>query len=220
LLAWLEVMSLVGATTDAFTMAKHVHQWLLMSNMPLRTLWNDTQRFILAFREPISFCALHIYASALAQCPVGTMLWARYGNQATTRVLLGKRQPNWSTSIWRSSATSPVRGVTFSPDGSFLASGLKDGTIQLLDVQTGALLGEPLTGHSKWITSVVFSPDGKTLASGSIDSTVQLWDAQTGAPLGEPLTDHSEWITSVVFSPDSKTLASGSGDRTIRLWDA
>ncbi|KIO22401.1 hypothetical protein M407DRAFT_63471, partial [Tulasnella calospora MUT 4182] len=227
LLCWLEIMSLIGATTEALTMAKGVQQWLLTSNKSLSTLWNDTQRFIAAFHEPISFSALHIYVSALPQCPVGTTLWARFGNQATTRILLGERQVNWPTNIWTSSATSAllashrnsIGSVAFSPNGKTLASGSSDGIIQLWDVQTQAPLGGPLTGHSEGITSVVFSPDSNTLASGSWDTTVRLWDVLTQTPLGEPLTGHNDMIKGVAFSPSGKALATGSHDATVRLWN-
>jgi WD40 repeat protein len=86
-------------------------------------------------------------------------------------------------------------------------------------VATHQRLGEPLIGHSNFVTSVAFSSDGKTLASGSADATIILWDMATRQRLGEPLTGHSNWVTNVAFSPDGKTLASGSWDNTIILWD-
>ncbi|KIO28035.1 hypothetical protein M407DRAFT_231530, partial [Tulasnella calospora MUT 4182] len=226
LLSWLEVMSVIGATTEAFTAAKRVHQWLLKRsgetpNDSPDVLWHDAQRFIAAFLEPISFSPLHIYASALPQCPERTKLWADYGGQATSRILLGQRELNWPANIWTVTADSGITVVAFSPNGRFLVSGLESGTIELRVAETGAPLGNPLTGHSDRITSVVFSPNGKVLASASHDKTARLWDAQTGAPLlGNPLIGHNDSITSVVFSPDGKILASGSEDKTVRLWDA
>ena len=114
---------------------------------------------------------------------------------------------------------SAVYSVSFSPDGTTLASGSRDHTIRLWDAATGQQIGEPLRGHEGWVTSVSFSPDGFTLASGSADHTIRLWDTATGQQIGEPLRGHESWVTSVSFSPDGNTLASGSLDKTIRLWD-
>ena len=65
--------------------------------------------------------------------------------------------------------------MTFSADGSTLASASEDGTLRLWDVATGEPL-KTLTGHTQWVSSIAFSPDGQTLASGSADGTVLLWD--------------------------------------------
>ena len=124
--------------------------------------------------------------------------------------------------------TGAVSSTAFSPDGKLLASGscskldqdkCTEGEIILWDTKTFQPIGQPLIGHTDFVTSVTFSPDSQTLASGSNDNTILLWDVATGKPLGEPLSGHSDIVTSVAFSPDGQTLASGSYDRTIILWN-
>ncbi|KAG8938331.1 hypothetical protein FRC04_009077 [Tulasnella sp. 424] len=224
-LCWLEVMSLVGATNEAASTAKQVYQWLSQrpnvisrSNL-LVVLWSDVQRFLAAFSSPISFGPLHIYASALAHCPLETELWRCYGRFAKIRTIRGLQALTWPPNLWTRLTDSAVSSVAFSPDGALVAFGSADGTICLCDAQTWRQVGEPLTGHTGRVNSVCFSPDGKLLASESGDRTIRLWDPQTRKQFGEPLTGDTLWVYSVCFSPDSKLLASGSGDRTIRLWD-
>ena len=60
-------------------------------------------------------------------------------------------------------------------DGKSLASGSRDETIKLWDVDTGNVQAT-LKGHMAEVYSVTYSPDGKTLASGSHDAKIKLWD--------------------------------------------
>ena len=74
--------------------------------------------------------------------------------------------------------TDSVTSVSFSPDGTTLASGSADDTVKLWDVATKQNIAH-FEGHTDGVTSVSFSPDGTTLASGSADDTVKLWDVAT-----------------------------------------
>ncbi|MCH2137301.1 MAG: protein kinase, partial [Phycisphaerales bacterium] len=109
-----------------------------------------------------------------------------------------------------------VLSVTFSPDGTRLASGSYDNTIRLWDTDTGEELS--VLGHEDFVLSVTFSPDGTRLASGSVDNTIRIWDTDTGEELSV-LPGHEDSVWSVTFSPDGTRLASGSYDNTIRIWD-
>ena len=108
--------------------------------------------------------------------------------------------------------------VTFSADGSRLASVSSYGTVvQLWDGKTGALVA-PLEGHSQ-VNSVTFSTDGSRLASASSDKTLRIWDSNTGA-LIHILAGHSGSVERAIFLADDSRLASNSSDGSIRLWDA
>jgi WD40 repeat protein len=60
--------------------------------------------------------------------------------------------------------------VSWSPDGSRIASGSDDSTVHVWDSRTGAVLST-LEGHSDRVTTVSWSPDGSRIASRSFVNT-------------------------------------------------
>ncbi|GAB1525174.1 hypothetical protein RhiTH_008331 [Rhizoctonia solani] len=124
------------------------------------------------------------------------------------------------TLIWtRKDFASMVTSLRFLPDRQQVVSCLADGTLMLLDANTGVVASDPWKGHRNAIWDVSISPDGTMAASGSLDRTIGLWDVQTGTLLAPLLQGHTDGVFSVAFSRDGKHVISGSGDGTVRVWN-
>ncbi|MGI5143981.1 NB-ARC domain-containing protein [Streptomyces sp. CA-106110] len=107
--------------------------------------------------------------------------------------------------------------VAISPDGTWLATTSKDGTVRMWDTATGRMT-RTLTGHTGPVRAVAISPDGTWLAATGHDGTVQMWDTATGR-MTRTLTGHTGPVNAVAISPDGAWLATAGDDETARLWD-
>ena len=136
----------------------------------------------------------------------GIKLWD-VGIQENIATLEGHTDVAWSVRL------------SFSLDGSLLASGSSDGTIQLWNVQTQEYIAT-LEGHTSQIVSMSFSPDGMLLASLSQSGVVNLWNVETKEHTTLSHGKYTEAFGShlVSFSPDGSLLAFALGD-AVALWD-
>lgn len=129
------------------------------------------------------------------------------------------------------SGTTPLHGpapayaTAFSPDGTILATGYKNGSTYLWNVASSRLIAtlhDPGAANGKEVDSVAFSPDGRTLATGDGNGYTNLWNVvsrRRGAILRVSLADPAgAGVFSVAFSSQG-TMATGDYDGHVYLWD-
>jgi len=106
--------------------------------------------------------------------------------------------------------------VDFLDNGTQLVVGLRNGKIELHDVETGKILRSLDNGVPPGVVRV--SRDGKLLAAAGGDREVHLWDLAT-AKLVHQLGLELGGAADLAFSPDGATLAGSSEDTNIYVWD-
>ena len=113
-----------------------------------------------------------------------------------------------------------VRSVKWSPDGTTLASGGKDGTVRLWNSATGKQERKiSLNGGS--VSCVAWSPDGRQLAAASSDGMAHVLDASTGLQIRTiSAPDSNTDLDRVAYSPDGQRLALLSCGNCIATYDA
>jgi len=120
--------------------------------------------------------------------------------------------------------TGYINTVTVSPDGSLCASGGKDGTARLWDLNEGKHLYSLDAGEI--IHALVFSPTRYWLCAATQDA-IKIWDLESKglvAQLDKNIPDFqaktaSPAAISLAWSADGTTLFAGYTDNLIRVWE-
>ncbi|MCB0053774.1 MAG: WD40 repeat domain-containing protein, partial [Caldilinea sp.] len=120
------------------------------------------------------------------------------------------------------SHTKAIKDITFSGDGTLLATASGDKEVRIWNAQSGEL-NQPLPGHTDEVYGIAFAPASKNppgmllLASAGLDGRIIIWDVAGGFALRE-----IRWSTpvhDVAFSPDGSFMATGAQDNLVVLWD-
>jgi WD40 repeat protein len=148
----------------------------------------------------------------------GTLIATAFVDQtvlmARTKRLLRVRKADTGEVIQTLSGhNNGISSLSFSPDGSQLASGSQDRTVKVWDIASGSELLSFAVGQG-FPHQVIFSPDGKLLATCN-GLGVKVWNAKTGAVVMSTQDfDNSDCLA---FSPDSRYLATGGA--SVKIWD-
>jgi hypothetical protein len=122
------------------------------------------------------------------------------------------RKRSGRPALGRLEHTSPIRSVSFSPDGQLVASGSVDRTVKVWEARTGQRVADWL-GHNSPVASVCFSPDGQLVASGSWDGTVKVWEAQRGVCRATLFFDNAIAVVAFIAGdPPRLLVANFSGE--------
>ncbi len=124
--------------------------------------------------------------------------------------------------------TGTMGSASFSPDGTRLALIKADGTIAILNSQTGKMLYQ-WKAHSEFITDLAWSPDGKRMVTtfwlaGTQIGAQKIWDAFTGKLLKELPKISETGVITAIWSPDSSRLMTidqggNYGSGAILIWN-
>ena len=115
------------------------------------------------------------------------------------------------TQIWGfDSYIGVLYSVSFSPDGRWIASGSDDGTVRVLNSNTGQLIDPPLRGQTRITRSVAFSSDNRQVISGGVDK-VSIWSRSPNKEW--PML--SEQITTIRFSQNTNAATPFEGNAPV-----
>jgi WD40 repeat protein/serine/threonine protein kinase len=203
----------VGKQVNAVAFAKDGARVAVAADEPTLRIWSPQAPPATAVRT-LTGHRLAIYALA----------WSPAGPLATCG-------EDGDVLIWNAEAGSLVRklgngnekvcrALALSADGHSVLAGTIDGTLRLLDVETGGVRWGPVAAHRSWIQGVAFSPvDPSRVVSVGIDQFVRSWSVGRSRPLVES-DAHADWVHTVTFSADGARLLTAGSDRTARIWRA
>jgi WD40 repeat protein len=154
--------------------------------------------------------------------PVGQTVFSPNGDVLAVPLTTGSielRQARTGTRLGVLAAHQDfVTTVAFNQDGTILATGGGDRTVELWNTTTRQQIGTRLVGHNGVIKGIAFLPGGHTLATVSDDDpAVRLWDVASHAPLAA--IQGSGSFNGMAVQPGTGLIATAGTNDTVALWN-
>ncbi|TFK35619.1 hypothetical protein BDQ12DRAFT_759451, partial [Crucibulum laeve] len=124
----------------------------------IRYLAIQFSQFVHAFSDQIEHSTPQIYLSALPFSMQNSVIRTLFSKEFPS--ILEIEGLNTQNALWQCKIDSGINSASFSADGRYIVSGSNDQIVRVWSVETGEAVGNPIRGHSGWVTSVSFSPDG------------------------------------------------------------
>ncbi|MYS95583.1 MULTISPECIES: WD40 repeat domain-containing protein [Streptomyces] len=121
----------------------------------------------------------------------------------------GEGAPQWST-------RTPASAVAYSADGSRLAIGGRDGTVEVQETGSTAAGRRTLLADDGRPTTLAFTPSGSTLAIGTA-TAVRMWDWRTTARPKHAATNLPAPARNLLYAAACKCFYALSGGRLLTL---
>jgi WD40 repeat protein len=112
-----------------------------------------------------------------------------------------------------------VNDVSFSSDGSQIATASSDGTVRIWAAADGSQIAAIADADEDPVNHAVFSADDKTILISGSHGLVGTYDAESGEELRR-FEAGNELALTAEFSPDGTLVAAGGADGRVRVFDA
>ncbi|GJJ14368.1 hypothetical protein Clacol_008632 [Clathrus columnatus] len=208
-LLWLEVLSLLKAISGAGKLMSNLISWCsFQGKKSHETLYNfavDGKRFIQLFGNAIAESAPHVYLSALPFCPQDSVIYKTFIDQFPNifRIASGPLH-GWPLGRRRiDSVVTGIRSACFSHGGQYLAVGLRNGVVKVLDSETLETAWVIESPHEDSILTVEFSTGDKSLVF-TTTTNIYSFDILTGVMT---LRVHFPLVHVMQLSHDAKFVA-------------
>lgn len=109
-----------------------------------------------------------------------------------------------------------VASLSWIHDGSYLAVGSSDSTVQLWDVEKSKRV-RMMAGHSGRVSALAWNKH--ILSSGAFDGCINTYDVRVAKPFIASQVGHTGQICGLQWSHDGRQLASGSNDNHVNIWE-